>query len=56
MILEISALNDIGIEGIPELFRAFYFAGMCIKSLSGSVLWRNDGSLWTSAYGMYMIT
>jgi hypothetical protein len=26
-------------------------AGMCMKSISGSILWGNDGSLWASALG-----
>ncbi|MCI11675.1 hypothetical protein A2U01_0032777, partial [Trifolium medium] len=27
-------------------------SGMCYKSLSGSILWGHDGSLWSPAIGM----
>src|SRR5690606_6234470 len=27
----------------------FFLTGMCPKSISGSILWRNDGRIWSSS-------
>lgn len=31
-----------------------FIPGLCPKSISGSILWRNDGSIWTSAIGILL--